>query len=157
MDTLILCFVLAPFNSFTNPLNTARLVACIVCHLWRFDNHWNVLKAWVVGKQLERCYPDVAFTNMFVAINPAAILRFRVVQMERKQPIPIRQFGQIDQTSGDSSLQSVSRTPQQRHDRYRNRRPICPDIPMSSIISRRCSKQYPRFVPCPAVVSSKTT
>ena len=65
-----------------------RKIGRVHCfHLRRFDNHWSILKTWVVGKQLERCDPDVAFADMFVAINPAAVLRLRIVEMERKQPI----------------------------------------------------------------------
>ena len=78
---------LPSYPSFTNPLNTARLVECIVSIFRCFYNHWNALEAWIIGKELERCYPDVPFADMFVAIDSAAVLRLRVIEMERKQPI----------------------------------------------------------------------
>ena len=54
---------------------------------WRFEDLWNFAKAPVAHYDAERFQSDLPLADVFVPIDPRAARGFRIVQMQRDEPL----------------------------------------------------------------------
>ena len=121
--------------------------------LGRLQDHRDRAETRVVDDVPERLQAQMPAADPRVAIDPAPAFATAVVQVPDPNPSAGRRPGPVRRSSHRTLRPSRTHTPPRKYDRCRRRRRAAPARRRESRIAPRCSKRWPRQVPCPAVVS----